>query len=119
MSIPERSYVRSYGGAQSGVDSPNLPSLAIALLDPVEKLSGLFLGKHHADITGRNHITIWYTCRVETPSSISNDSGTKRALMLNGEPNKSGPMPKSALNESKCFPNGGHWKNVKQSRRLP
>ncbi len=32
----------------------NLPSFGIAPLDPVEELSGLFLGKHHADITGRN-----------------------------------------------------------------
>jgi hypothetical protein len=32
----------------------NLPSFVIAPLDPVEELSGLFLGKHHADITGRN-----------------------------------------------------------------
>ena len=35
-------------------DAPNLLPFAIAPLDPVEKLSGLFLGKHHADIAGRN-----------------------------------------------------------------
>jgi hypothetical protein len=34
--------------------SRGLPSFVITPLDPVEELSGLFVGKHHAHITGRN-----------------------------------------------------------------
>jgi hypothetical protein len=33
---------------------PNVPPFVIASLDPVEELPGLLVGKHHADITGRN-----------------------------------------------------------------
>jgi hypothetical protein len=33
---------------------PDLPPFAVAPLDPVEKLLGLFAREHHADITRRN-----------------------------------------------------------------
>jgi hypothetical protein len=33
---------------------PSLPSFVIVPLHPVEELSGFFVGKHHADIAGRN-----------------------------------------------------------------